>query len=132
MTALAPICPACWIMSSKASWRVRSHRLLKSEMLPPTMVCRLAPKVPTMERERTTMPRTTPRLRFTRKPYSSNAVVTFSWGTTSASRAPVDFDHGRILHDNAFLQPVTGAPQGHAIDRGLHRVAALHHGPFLP
>src|ERR1017187_2872590 len=71
-------------MRSKASLRVCSQSLLKSEMLPPTMVCKLAPMVPTMERERTTIPRTTPRLRFTRKPGSSNAVVTNSCGTMSS------------------------------------------------
>ena len=31
-------------------------------MLPPTIVCKLAPIVPKIERERTTMPRTSPRV----------------------------------------------------------------------
>jgi len=34
--------------------------VVNSVMLPPMIVCRLAPRVPTMLRERTTMPRTTP------------------------------------------------------------------------
>src|ERR1019366_5604638 len=84
ITALAPSASACCSMRSKASLRVCSQSLLKSEMLPPTMVCKLAPMVPTMERERTTIPRTTPRLRFTRKPGSSHAVVTNSCGTMSS------------------------------------------------
>src|SRR5262245_14710770 len=45
-------------------------------MLPPTSVCSDAPSVPTMLRERTTMPRTRPMLRTMRQPGSSNAVVT--------------------------------------------------------
>src|SRR4029453_4905073 len=45
-------------------------------VLPPTSVCSDAPIVPTMLRERTTMPRTRPMLRTMRQPGSSNAVVT--------------------------------------------------------
>src|SRR6187549_2510365 len=45
-------------------------------MLPPTSVCSDAPIVPTMLRERTTMPRTRPILRTMRHPGSSKAVVT--------------------------------------------------------
>src|SRR5262245_3379572 len=45
-------------------------------MLPPTSVCSDAPSVPTMLRERTTIPRTRPMLRTMRQPGSSNAVVT--------------------------------------------------------
>src|SRR5215510_8405437 len=45
-------------------------------MLPPISVCSDAPSVPTMLRERTTMPRTRPILRTMRQPGSSKAVVT--------------------------------------------------------
>ncbi|MNC39860.1 hypothetical protein D3C76_1858690 [compost metagenome] len=45
-------------------------------MLPPKIVWRPPSKLPTIERERTVMPRTTPRLRAMRKPGSSKAVVT--------------------------------------------------------
>src|SRR5262245_32019139 len=45
-------------------------------MLPPTSVCSDAPSVPTMLRERTTMPRTRPMLRTMRQPGNSKAVVT--------------------------------------------------------
>src|ERR1035437_2784536 len=115
-------------MRSKASLRVCSQSLLKSEMLPPTMVCKLAPMVPTMERERTTIPRTTPRLRFTRKPGSSNAVVTYSCGTMVASRAPVNFDGRRTFHYEALLQAVTPV----ANNRGRDGIAAHRHRPLLP
>src|SRR5215475_14422861 len=49
-------------------------------MLPPKSVCRPATKVPKTLRDRTTMPRTTPRLRTVRCPGSSKAVVTRSRG----------------------------------------------------
>src|SRR5215472_1877354 len=116
-------------MSSNASLRVCSQRLVNSEMLPPTMVCRLAPIVPTMERERTTIPRTTPRLRLTRKPGNSNAVVTYSCGTMPASYTPVDFDHRRIFHHDGFFQFVADAGASGAIDRALRLVATHHQCP---
>ena len=48
-------------------------------MLPPKIVCNDAPIVPTMLRDRTTIPRTTPRFSMTSNPGSSKAVVTRSW-----------------------------------------------------
>src|SRR3954464_6126646 len=45
-------------------------------MLPPKIVCSPAKNEPTMERERTTMPRTTPRFCAMSQPGSSSAVVT--------------------------------------------------------
>jgi hypothetical protein len=53
-------------MRSKASARVFSHRLVKSEMLPPTSVCSDPPMVPKIDRDRTMMPRTTPSVRVIR------------------------------------------------------------------
>src|SRR5579863_4218603 len=47
-------------------------------MLPPKSVCSAAPKEPTILRERTTMPRTSPQLATTRWPGSSNVVVILS------------------------------------------------------
>src|SRR5579864_2777748 len=51
-TALAS-CPACCSIRSSASWRVLSQRLVSKVILPPTNVCKLAPMVPKIERERT-------------------------------------------------------------------------------
>jgi hypothetical protein len=45
-------------------------------MLPPNRLCKPPKKFPTIERERTVMPRTTPKLRTSLKPGNSNAVVT--------------------------------------------------------
>src|ERR1035437_9190078 len=44
-------------------------------MFPPNRLCKCAPKLPTIERERTTIPRTTPNDLTTRYPGSSNVVV---------------------------------------------------------
>ena len=44
-------------------------------MFPPTRVCNPAPMVPKIERERTMMPRTTPKVFTTRYPGNSKAVV---------------------------------------------------------
>src|SRR5437867_2798462 len=101
-------------------------------MLPPTMVCRPAPIVPTIDRERTTMPLTTPRLRRMRKPGRSNAVVTCSCFTMPVSYAPVDLDHRLVLLRNRQLQAIAYAIPGGALDRGLDGIAAFHHRPFLP
>src|SRR3954470_19370667 len=65
-------------MNAKASARECSHSSVRMEMLPPTMVWNVAPSVPSIERERTVTPRTTPRLRVMRWLVSSNAVVTMS------------------------------------------------------
>src|SRR6476661_1474986 len=47
-------------MISKASSRACSHSVVSIEMWPPNTVCSLARVVPTIERERTVTPRTTP------------------------------------------------------------------------
>src|SRR5262252_6849161 len=75
MTAFAPICSACRTIRSNASWRACSHISVHSVMLPPKRLWIPAPIVPTIDRERTTMPRTMPRLRRTRKPGRSWAEV---------------------------------------------------------
>src|SRR5664280_1201387 len=142
MTALAPSASACCSMRSKASLRVCSQSSMTSEMLPPTMVCKLAPRVPTMERERTTIPRTTPRLRFTRKPGSSNAVVTNSCGTMSSPfcrtpcvgrtpLAPIDLDHRRVFNDDGLFQRIHNAEARGAIDGGLRGGASHGNYPRL-
>ena len=56
---------------------------VKIEIFPPKIVCRPAPKVPITERERTTTPRTTPRLRRIVHPGSSKAVVVISCGKSN-------------------------------------------------
>src|SRR5579871_6897585 len=100
-------------------------------MFPPTMVCNPAPIVPTMERERTTIPRTIPRLRFTRKPGNSNAVVTFSCGTMPASYAAVNLDHRFILDEDRFLQPVANSIAAGAVDAALRRITTHDYRPFF-
>src|SRR6267143_979739 len=75
MTALAPTCCACCRQRSRACSRVFSQRSVRMVMLPPTRVCKPAPIVPKIERERTMMPRTTPNVFTIRYPSSSNAVV---------------------------------------------------------
>ena len=51
---------------ANASARVFSHSSEKSVMFPPTRVCSEPPIVPKIDRERTVIPRTTPRVRLTR------------------------------------------------------------------
>src|SRR5205809_5595184 len=74
--AFAPRSAAWASMRAKASSRVFSHSPVKSVMSPPTSVCSVPPSVPNKLRERTTMPRTTPRFRTIRWPGNSRAVVT--------------------------------------------------------
>src|SRR5262249_32727929 len=81
--------------------------------------------------ERTTIPRTTPRLRRTRRPGSSKAVVTFSWGTIPASYVLIDLDHRFILLNYGQQQTVLNPIAARAQDRGLREIAALDHGPFF-
>ncbi len=59
--ALAPIWAACSSIRSKASWRARSHSSVYSVMLPPKSVWMVAPRLTMRLRERTVIPRTTPR-----------------------------------------------------------------------
>ena len=54
---------------------VRSHSWVYRVMFPPTIVCRVAPKVPMIERERTTMPRTSPNVWTVVYPSIAKAVV---------------------------------------------------------
>jgi hypothetical protein len=48
-------------------------------MLPPTSVCNDAPSVPTIDRERTVIPRTTPSVLVVRYPSRPSAVVVIAW-----------------------------------------------------
>src|SRR6516165_12170361 len=130
--ASAPRSEACWIIRSKASERVRPHNLVNSEMLPPTRVCSPAPIVPTIERDLTTIPRTTPRLRLTRKPGNSNAVVTHSEGTMPGSDPPVDLDDRRVLDDDGLFEPISDSITSRPIHGALGAVSAHHGRPFLP
>src|SRR5258705_3963112 len=65
-------------------------------MLPPMRVCSVAPMLPTMLRERTTMPRTTPRFRTVRCPGRSKPVVT-SVGLIVAMASQCNADASRLL-----------------------------------
>src|SRR5258705_722941 len=65
-------------MKANASARDFSQSSVRSEMFPPVIVWNVAPRVPSMERERTVTPRTTPRLVTMRWGGSSNAVVTIA------------------------------------------------------
>jgi hypothetical protein len=62
-TALPPASWACCAISSNASRRVSSQSSVQSVMLPPKRLCSPAPIVPTIERDRTMIPRTMPTLR---------------------------------------------------------------------
>src|SRR5438132_1392438 len=92
MTAFAPISRACCSIISNASSRAFSHSSVKSEMLPPASVCSDAPIVPKIDRERTVMPRTTPRFLETRKPSRVKVVVVIS----RFMRGDCAPDHARI------------------------------------
>src|SRR5487761_61360 len=81
MMAFPPRSAACSINNSSASSRVFSHMSVKSVIFPPTIVCSDAPIFPKMLRERTMIPRTSPSVRTTRYPGSSNAVVTMPIST---------------------------------------------------
>src|SRR5690349_6445269 len=96
------------------------------------MVCNPAPMVPTIERDRTTIPRTTPRFRLIRNPGSSNAVVTYSCGTMPASYTPVDLDDRRILADDGLLQPISDFVPAGAVHATLRLIAAHDQSPLLP
>src|SRR5437763_4528476 len=53
-------------------------------MLPPNIVCTAAPTVPKTDRDRTTTPRTTPRLSTIRNPGTSKPVVVMLDGMSAA------------------------------------------------
>src|SRR5262245_47553561 len=113
ITALAPAWAACWSMIWKASSRAFSHSSVYSVMLPPTRVCSEAPMLPTMLRERTVMPRTTPRLAAIRKPSNPNAVVTHCGWIMCGLRCASNLQHVR----RAGHVPGAGrGHQGHVLD----------------
>src|ERR1700675_123640 len=90
MMALAPAAAACSSMSWKASSRARSHSSVYSVILPPKSVWIVAPMLATTLRERTVMPRTTPRLEATRYPSNVKAVVTHWRGMGMAASVHPD------------------------------------------
>src|ERR1017187_6802545 len=55
-----------------------------------------------------------------------------SWGAMSVSCAPVKVDHRLEFLDDGQFQLVANAIGGGELDGGIHWVAALHHGPFVP
>src|SRR5215510_6813622 len=90
-------------------------------MLPPTSVCSDAPSVPTMLRERTTMPRTRPMLRTMRQPGSSKAVVT-SLGLIALMARMVTEES---LRDEKAHEIANGREVVERVDALDHLVAAL-------
>ena len=77
--ALAPISSACFTIKSNDCWRVFSHKVVNSEMFPPTKVYNEPPIEPKIDLERTVMPRTKPKFWVIFLPGSSKAVVMFFW-----------------------------------------------------
>src|SRR5215475_6449200 len=75
ITALAPSCPAWVNIWLNASSLARSQSDVYKEIFPPNRLCKPAPIFPTIDRDRTMMPRTTPRDFTTRYPVSSKQVV---------------------------------------------------------
>src|SRR5262249_27064131 len=88
ITAFAPCSCACCSIRTNASCRAVSHSSVRRVMLPPTSVCRLAPSVPSTERERTVMARTTPSGFVTRYPSSESAVRLIVWRSAMALAPP--------------------------------------------
>src|ERR1051325_11110759 len=97
---------------AKASARACSHIDVRSVMSPPKNCWNFTPMLPTTERDRTVMPRTTPRVRVTRNPSSEFAVVVRKSG---GSRSAI------VL---SIAKGVAGSGQPH----GAHQRAADHVG----
>src|SRR5215831_5521641 len=79
------------------------------EILPPKRVWIPAPIFPTMERDRTVIPRTSPSCLVIRYPPSSNAVVTSAWSTVSSLfqfGGRDDFVERREIHILLRAEPV--------------------------
>jgi hypothetical protein len=87
-----------------------SHISEKIVISPPTSVCKPAPRVPKIDRDRTTIPRTIPRLFVTLKPGISNVVVVTSWEImleNSLSNAPIRLvEQLDDMHDPLALAPL--------------------------
>src|SRR5262245_8122076 len=102
-------------------------------MLPPTIVCSAAPRLPMMLRERTTMPRTMPRLRTMRWPGKSNAVVTND-GSTGISALHGNGGLHRVRDETFVMRRVVQRAQlvwrrGGAAERDLGAKRNPRHGP---
>src|SRR5688500_13057552 len=110
MTAFAPSSSAWRSIRAKASARVFSQSSSKSVMLPPTIVWRAPPIVPTIERDRTVIPRTTPRDRVTRNPSRAGQVVVMLgfMGRLSTAGERVQFRHGRPVAGRGAVAHVSG------------------------
>src|ERR1700730_3982073 len=123
-TALAPCSMACCNISSNASSRVFSHRLVRIVMLPPTIVCNAAPRFPSTLRERTIIPRTTPKFLTMRYPGSSRAEVTMLASTLGMLSLLLAAFTGAILStDKPYLQ------QSYFATLNAHGESVLFSGP---
>src|SRR5215471_15062935 len=83
-TALPPASCACCAIRSNASRRACSQSSVQSVMFPPNRLCSPAPIVPTIDRDRTVIPRTIPMFLTIRYPASSLAEVMKLFGITEA------------------------------------------------
>src|SRR3984893_9354374 len=81
MIALAPCCAACCSSNSYASSRAFSQSSVNTVMFPPMIVWMLAARFPNTLRDRTVIPRTIPKFRSTRYPFSSFPEVTIELST---------------------------------------------------
>src|SRR5207249_10511304 len=103
-TAFAPSCWACSSMRSNASSRVFSHNSVSNVMLPPTSVCSEAPMVPSTDRDRTVMPRTTPSDLVVRYPSIVSVVVVIPCSIATCppiARSAQDLTGQRVRHFSA-------------------------------
>src|SRR5687767_2719082 len=120
MTAFAPSSSAWRSIRAKASARVVSQSSSKSVMLPPTIVWSAPPIVPTIERDRTVIPRTTPRDRVTRKPSRAGLVVVmagFMGGLSPFALGRLEVRHVADPDPSSLLLLVELDPRAHELQR---------------
>src|SRR5687767_2632878 len=120
MTAFAPSSSAWRSIRAKASARVVSQSSSKSVMLPPTIVCSAPPIVPTIERDRTVIPRTTPRDRVTRNPSRAGLVVVmagFMRGLSPVDRGRLEVRNVSDADPSPILLLVELDPGAHELQR---------------
>src|SRR5712692_7147738 len=97
ITAFAPCSAACCNKSSNASSRVFSQRFVRRVILPPMIVCRVAPRVPMTLRDLTIIPLTIPKFLTIRYPGNSVALVTIEKSTRFIFAPPCKTFTGAIL-----------------------------------
>src|SRR5881296_3333422 len=96
-------------------------------MLPPNKLWMLAPMLPTIDRDRTMIPRTTPNDLVTRQPGRSKAVVVRGW-VWLINRGPIE-------HETAFKQKrnlSAASTRGASVSRGEPSKWGKGNGDPLP